>query len=251
MNLAHVERYFADFLSGVESRLPVLPNLIRDVDGEWRIDPDDQEKLAIPRNLLVIGTVNVDETTYMFSPKVLDRANSLEFRVRTDDLPENPSVPIKVPPGPPRVVTALLQGALDDAFHLKHPANGDDSFESCLRELHSVLSRFGSEFGYRSFYEAVRFAAVYAALGDESWQHALDLQVMQKILPRLHGGRRKLERILAAVGLFCFDLSSDQAKVFDPLAPAEGETPKLPISFDKIQRRMESLRANQFASFAE
>jgi hypothetical protein len=36
-------------------------------------------RLAIPKNVFVIGTVNVDETTYMFSPKVLDRAFVLEF----------------------------------------------------------------------------------------------------------------------------------------------------------------------------
>ncbi len=37
------------------------------------------ESIEIPGNLLVVGTVNVDETTYMFSPKVLDRANTIEF----------------------------------------------------------------------------------------------------------------------------------------------------------------------------
>ncbi len=37
--------------------------------------------VPLPSNLFVVGTVNVDETTYMFSPKVLDRANTIEFRV--------------------------------------------------------------------------------------------------------------------------------------------------------------------------
>ena len=65
MNLSHVERYFADFLSAIESNesIPLY--------GE--------EELEIPYNLFIIGTVNVDETTYMFSPKVLDRANTIEF----------------------------------------------------------------------------------------------------------------------------------------------------------------------------
>ena len=66
MNLSHVERYFADFLSAIESNESIP------------LHGDDE--LEIPFNLLVIGTVNVDETTYMFSPKVLDRANTIEFK---------------------------------------------------------------------------------------------------------------------------------------------------------------------------
>ena len=79
MNLAHVERYFADFLSGIESREPVVPALEL-IDGQW-VDPQHGEQWPIPTNLIVVGTVNVDETTYMFSPKVLDRAFTFEFRV--------------------------------------------------------------------------------------------------------------------------------------------------------------------------
>ena len=76
MNLAHVERYFSDYLSAAESREPVLPNLVVEsssgCSGESR--PGAPALLPIPRNLWVVGTVNIDETTYMFSPKVLDRA---------------------------------------------------------------------------------------------------------------------------------------------------------------------------------
>ncbi|MEE1150468.1 MAG: hypothetical protein UH242_05870, partial [Methanobrevibacter sp.] len=66
MNLSHVERYFADFLSAIESgeKIPLYGN---------------NDTLTLPNNLFIIGTVNVDETTYMFSPKVLDRANTIEF----------------------------------------------------------------------------------------------------------------------------------------------------------------------------
>lgn len=39
-----------------------------------------------PKNLFIIGTVNIDETTYMFSPKVLDRANVIEFRVTAKEM---------------------------------------------------------------------------------------------------------------------------------------------------------------------
>ena len=85
MNLSHVERYFSDFLSSIESRSPIpLHNKIKETledENENPIEPD----LSIPDNLFVVGTVNVDETTYMFSPKVLDRANVLEFKTFSSD----------------------------------------------------------------------------------------------------------------------------------------------------------------------
>src|SRR5690606_24773595 len=74
MNLAHVERYFADVLSGIESDEAILPDL-HVVDGHW-YPQRAGFRLPFPANLMVVGTVNVDETTYQFSPKVLDRAFS-------------------------------------------------------------------------------------------------------------------------------------------------------------------------------
>jgi hypothetical protein len=76
MNLSHVERYFADLLSAIESgeAIPLYE------DGDRAADLQAiPRKLTLPPNVFIIGTVNVDETTYMFSPKVLDRANVIEF----------------------------------------------------------------------------------------------------------------------------------------------------------------------------
>ncbi len=74
MNLSHVERYFADVLSAIESGEPMtLHTGLAMLDG---VPP----QIALPPNLFIVGTVNADETTYAFSPKVLDRANVIEFR---------------------------------------------------------------------------------------------------------------------------------------------------------------------------
>ena len=78
MNLSHVERYFADFLSAMESN--ELISLHKSDDENYKDDVVIVPKsIELPNNLFVIGTVNIDETTYMFSPKVLDRANVIEF----------------------------------------------------------------------------------------------------------------------------------------------------------------------------
>jgi 5-methylcytosine-specific restriction protein B len=87
MNLSHVERYFADFLSAMESKESI--KLYSDSDRYTKFDNDNKpvsesrvlDKFKLPSNFFIIGTVNIDETTYMFSPKVLDRANTIEFRL--------------------------------------------------------------------------------------------------------------------------------------------------------------------------
>ena len=256
MNLAHVERYFADVLSGMESEQSVLPNLAVESDGHWRLVPDAEQLLSVPRNLFIVGTVNVDETTYMFSPKVLDRANTFEFRVETDDLAPEARRPVPCEHGPSELVASFEAISANPDWHNEHPAPQLSAFVVQLKRLHGLLSTWGFEYGHRTFIEAVRFAALFAAAGDPNMLDALDLQVMQKMLPRLHGARRQMEPVLRALGLFCFDpdgfpfdnMSAQQA--FDPVVQF-AEAPKLPISFDKIKRMLSILRTNQFVSFTE
>jgi 5-methylcytosine-specific restriction protein B len=257
MNLAHVERYFADVLSGMESREPCLPNLRHGTDGSWRLAPSPEpERVEFPRNLFVAGTVNVDETTYMFSPKVLDRANTFEFRVSTEALDVAARRPGDVDAGRPDLVAGFLALAKDDDWHLKNPAPTRDDVVAHLLQLHRLLSEGGFEFGHRVFYEAIRFAALLAAAGEPNPEVALDLQILQKILPRLHGARRRLESTLHGLGKFCFSLDTKPGDVsggpgvFDPLNPPEGEA-RLPLSFEKVQRMTRVLQANQFASFTD
>lgn len=99
MNLAPVEQYFAEYLSVVESRklqddgeIIKTDPILRKEDEEWYFtltskltSNEDVRKdfnkngIRIPQNLIVIGTVNMDETTYSFSRKVLDRAMTIEM----------------------------------------------------------------------------------------------------------------------------------------------------------------------------
>lgn len=98
MNLAPVEQYFAEYLSVVESRKadgkgsvitdPILKKSKEDwyrvLTGELTDDDDVRNRfledgICIPQNLIVVGTVNMDETTFSFSRKVLDRAMTIEM----------------------------------------------------------------------------------------------------------------------------------------------------------------------------
>lgn len=257
MNLAHVERYFADVLSGMESGVNCIPNLRQEADGSWRLVPNEASLLCFPDNLFIVGTVNIDETTYMFSPKVLDRANTMEFRVESSELTTEARKPNPCLEGPSNLVCGFLEISRDTSWHLTHPATDLAAFANHFRSVHELLNDGGFEFGHRVFYEAVRFASMLESAGDPALENALDLQILQKVLPRLHGSRRRLEPTLCALGQFCLELKKATEKtnqpsqlLFDPLAPTNLH-PRLPRSFEKIRRMTRNLRANQFASFTE
>ena len=98
MNLAPVEQYFAEYLSVVESRkadadgkITTDPILKKSGEDWYRILTSELTRdesirnqfltdgITIPQNLIVVGTVNMDETTFSFSRKVLDRAMTIEM----------------------------------------------------------------------------------------------------------------------------------------------------------------------------
>ena len=99
MNLAPVEQYFAEFLSVIESRksnedgtITTDPILKKSTEDWYRVLTAEltgdnetlrnrflEEGITIPQNLIVVGTVNMDETAFSFSRKVLDRAMTIEM----------------------------------------------------------------------------------------------------------------------------------------------------------------------------
>ncbi len=254
MNLAHVERYFADFLSGMETRKPCLPNLVKGTDGSFRLAPGQPTRIPLPSNLFVIGTVNADETTYPFSPKVLDRANSIEFRVRTEDLRGASTRPRPCRPGPPDLTRGFLALAADDDWHVAHPSASAEAVAEGMERVHRILMEDDFEFGRRVFREASRFAAMLSAAGEADPHRALDCQLMQKILPRIHGSRARTERSLCALARECSErpegASSVEERQFDPL-DHDLTNPRMPLSYEKICRMVRRARVNQFTSFME
>ena len=248
MNLAHVERYFSDFLSGVESGKAILPNLGLE-DGEWRVCVDGPSRLELPANLFVVGTVNVDETTYLFSPKVLDRAFTFEVRTTTDELRADLKKPAPVPAADPPLLKSYARIAQDSSWHLEHPHPQRAALAESLTNLHAVLTMSGDEFGHRVLYESLRFAAMLAATGDVEMDSALDQVVLLKVLPRIHGSRRRVEPVLTRLARYTENPRASSAELNEDTAIAESVA--LKGARLKIDRMMEVLKANQFVSFSE
>jgi hypothetical protein len=250
MNLAHVERYFADFLSGIESRQPVLPNLTRDAAGAWRPTAGEPSRVPIPANVFVVGTVNVDETTYLFSPKVLDRANTFEFRVGADDLGTVRGRPAAAAQADDLHLRQVLAVVTDDEWHSRSPHPQRDELADRLRGLHRILAISGHEFGHRVYEEGLRFAAILAESGEHHVAKALDLFTVQKVLPRIHGARRRTEPVLLRLSAFAASgEAEDPTTELDPTLFSD--TPTLRLTFDKARRMLDAVRVNQFVSFAE
>lgn len=206
MNLSHVERYFSDFLSAIES-------------GEGIPLYGTNETLKIPDNLFTIGTVNVDETTYMFSPKVLDRANTIEF----DIFPVREYMASNFEINDFEGNIEYLQSPLNnsnvsdmDIYELKKQF--EDVFcediplweilSAELEKFQETLKGSGFDFGFRVINEILRFmvvAWIYENSPKEwdNWERYLDAQIKQKILPKLHGSEKAIGKVLIDLFNLC------------------------------------------------
>lgn len=232
MNLAPVEEYFAEFLSAIESR--------SFEGGEYMTDPiikpfnsfgEDVAKmmvntlfpnftagdtesattkiikhfrikgLTLPKNLIVIGTVNMDETTFSFSRKVLDRAMSVEMNEVNYDsfLNDTTDDDLKA------IVQAFEEN--DDADlnallvdrHIKAKdiidGLGDDAKFTIdyLKRINALLEGTPFKLGYRAANEALIYLQASQEFGQTDRIAALDNFTLMKILSRIEGDETKLK----------------------------------------------------------
>jgi MoxR-like ATPase len=237
MNLSHVERYFADFLSSMESNEPI--NII----GE-----NNQKTIKMGENLFIIGTVNVDETTYMFSPKVLDRANTIEFpTVNVKDYMDTFQSNDKI-----KNINYLTDVLSDTDLRnkgikelkniLKDVKSGNDLFwEILINELNKFqidLKDSTFDFGFRTINEIIRYMIVawkYEGKPEnfKNWERYLDSQVKQKILPKLHGSKKIIGGTLENIQNSC----------------KKENTIIYPESYKKVSEMIKVLNKQQYVSF--
>jgi len=205
--------------------------------------------------LKIFGTVNIDETTYMFSPKVLDRASVIEFRVTAAEMEEylqsNSSVNLdNLEAEGSSMAQSFVGIAKDKTIEAENP----EVLNVTLLKFFSELKKTGAEFGYRSASEILRFAAVVKKL-EAGWaqNEIADAAIMQKLLPKVHGSRRKLEPVLRTLGALCLNDATDIETLIAKTEMTEEEKQKIkyPISFEKIQRMYQNLISNGFTSYAE
>lgn len=179
MNLSHPEQYMAPLLSAMETGDTIqLHTEVEMFDGIPRA-------IRYPHNLVLIGTVNMDETTHGLSDKVLDRAFVHEFW--DIDLAAYP-----------RWGTKKIDPALEKRTR------------DILASLMKGLSPARLHFGWRVVDDVLNFLSRAAVDGGElSFESALDSVVYAKVLPKLRGedtvrlreALRASEETLATAGL--------------------------------------------------
>ena len=157
MNLARVEYYLSDYLSGVESHKEIPLHNREDVS-------EIPMKIAIPPNVYLIGTVNVDETTHSISDKVLDRA----FVMLLSDVDFN-----------------YFWSKTDESMRLEL----SEEFTFLLK-VHEALTPYHLHFGYRTMNEMLQKLTHHLNLEPEDrlqGTQALDRVVSEKVLPKIRG----------------------------------------------------------------
>ncbi|QOJ28706.1 MAG: hypothetical protein HRU80_07360 [Ignavibacteriales bacterium] len=252
MNLSHVERYFADFLSAMESGDKIY--LHDDTEGKDDIAPF----IRFPKNLFIIGTVNIDETTYMFSPKVLDRANVIEFRVSKSDMSKFLSNNTIINDDGIEGLEAGMAGDFLDLAQKKDLKYGNTTIIGELVLFFDELKKVGAEFGYRTATEIKRFTAFAKMLNNEwSDEKIFDYAIMQKLLPKVHGSQRKLKDPLKKMAEFCMKDNKSPENFLNKEAKLDLETNdnindvRYPVTLEKIVRMYHNLLHNGFTSYAE
>jgi hypothetical protein len=182
MNLARVEYYFADLLSILE-----IPNkeewLVDIVTDSWPKDPKNivNGKLRLPENLWYIGTINNDDSTFMVTDKVYDRAMPIDINTKIEPFKcrEQESV---------NVNASYLYSLFNEAME-KYPLSPKG--EQQIRDIDDyVIKHFRIAFGNRIMKQIKTFSSVYVACGGKEIE-AIDYFIAKKIL-------RKFEQLSVA-----------------------------------------------------
>jgi 5-methylcytosine-specific restriction protein B len=220
MNLAPVEQYFAEYLSKIESRkknddgtittdsfisAEIYNNYKANFEEVASISPELDLKFKItgvglPSNLIIIGTVNMDETTHSFSRKVLDRAMTFEKNLDNEDghltiLSENTDWSYSDSIDP----SLFLPDDIKPTKDLLTNFSEHNTILERLNEINNKLNYTAFMIAYRTLDEAIMYAYNSSNFSNKptDWlNQVLDDIILMKILPRIEGDERKTQDVL-------------------------------------------------------
>ena len=253
MNLARVEYYLSDFLSIIETRDRKDNGAIETdalVDASYFQSQSAREKYGrvyLPENLYIIGTVNMDETTFPFSKKVLDRANTIEFSFV--------NLMARATAGGQAIAQKLDNSFLKTDYLYLQDCDDEDLIETIcfnLEELNQILVKANLHVGYRvrdeiSFYMMNNKKA--KLLAEDA---AFDHEIMQKILPRVQGSSAAIKDVLCELFTKCagdYTGFAGAAAYEQMSAYLDSKSCKYPNSAKKITFMMRRYEEDGFTSY--
>ena len=215
MNLAPVEQYFAEYLSVIESRklnedgtITTDPIIKKNKEDWYRLltaelTNDDELRaqflelgITLPPNLFVIGTVNMDETTFSFSRKVLDRAMTIEMN--EVDLEGGLTKEEQNELG--EIGNSIIGLAVEGKDVYEDHKDYCDQVIEYLKLVNEELENTPFKIAYRTRNEFLLYAVNRKAFDNESTlETALDEMTSMKILPRIEGDSERVKAPLEAL----------------------------------------------------
>lgn len=251
MNLARVEYYLSEFLSIIETRHRSGNGIVTDEIILDKVAEKKYGKVILPDNLYVIGTVNMDETTFPFSKKVLDRANTIEFSY-VDLVPDFEEEHDSIDP-----VSQKNDFLVTEYITLKADTDGKDReliVKICeeLQDINMILQKANAHVGYR-----VRDEIVFYMLNNNNaellnYEEAFDFEIMQKILPRIQGSSGAVKEMLCELfKKFAGDYTGlSQASISEQMQEyINGKNCKYRRSAEKICYMMRRFEEDGFTSY--
>ncbi len=181
MNLAHIELYFAEFLSKLEIKRSKETNI------SIKLGTGLTWELPLGDNLLFVGTMNEDESTKMLSDKVLDRAFCLNFE-RPKTLKSKQQKPLPNNDGYLKVETFNRWINKEGDYEAKL----EGKYKKLTEEINECLSACGRSIGHRvwqsmSAYMHNHPLVLYASDKNKALQFAYEECLVLKIFPKLRG----------------------------------------------------------------
>ncbi len=222
INLARPEYYMADFLSAMEMDRDEAR--VIDIHSHDPVQAGFPSRLRLPRNFLVIGTANMDETTHQLADKVLDRINLIKLdQVNLDELAR------KLKLSSPGATSQEIRAGVTD-FVFNH-----------LRKIYRILRGGEIVMGYRAARDILEWVLT-AAESAMPVPAALDYQIEQKILTRLRVFRDADRRV---------EMLEDLVKYLGTEAAEKDQTDPFPRSHRFVQALKDRLEELDFASGQE
>ena len=193
MNLARVEYYLSDYLSIIESRKKVGQDIRTDSIVEYQ-ENNETIKLHIPDNIYIIGTVNMDDTTFQFSRKVLDRANTIEFSdVDLDNLFFENNEEIEALNISNDFLKTTYLKTMDIELEYRDYAK---EVNKKIIEINEILKKSQKQFAYRVRDEILFYLVENKKANLLHEDTVFDYQIMQKILPAISGSEESVYQVL-------------------------------------------------------
>lgn len=257
MNLARVEYYLSDFLSVIETRDwdgehiitdKLVPKICYSGNGDATGKYAD---LRLPENLYIVGTVNMDETTFPFSKKVLDRANTIEFSYVDfslgDGIESSDAEKILVGNGFLRADYLRLQNDCGEQWETVKKINDR------LISINEILKAGDAHFGYRMRDEIIFYMLYREKYDLITEKEAFDNQIMQKILPRIQGSSEAVANLLRNLFKECAGPFANKSGASDSYKMEnyikDGSNVSYPKSAEKIWKMLRRFEDDDFTSY--